>query len=62
MSRSMVASCVSGVSAAHIALAAHTLSTQITVYEVKILFESVPSLVVMVSEERTLWGQAKCPF
>ena len=38
-----------------------TLSTQITVYdhEVNILFEGVPSLV---SEERTLWGQAKCPF
>ena len=64
MSRSMVASCVSGVTAAHIALAAHTLGTQNEVS--KILFEGVPSLVVMVysktSEERTLWGQAKCPF
>ena len=48
MSRSMVASCGSGVTAAHIALAAHTLGTQITVSEVskKILFEGVPSLVV----------------
>ena len=68
VSRSMVASCSSGVTAAHIALAAHTVGTQITVYEVstKILFEGVLSLVVMVysktSEERTLWGQAKCPF
>ena len=35
VSRSMVASCGSGVTAAHIALAAHTLGTQITVYDVR---------------------------
>ena len=44
MSRSMVASCGSGVTAAHIALAAHTVGTQITVYG-KNIFEGVPIVV-----------------
>ena len=35
VSRSMVASCGSGVTAAHIALAAHTLGSQIPVYDVR---------------------------